>query len=481
MTSPVHEFDHYQEVLAALADPVLVPLPAAGSGVPGTMAWLRATVARFSSGDAHTRRRALVEADLARLDRAALGAAAASGPDGDTRLLVVRTLARELGLPDPTAVAEAIGIVARSYFGGDDPDADAAVAWLLPRVHPAGTEAHGGPDDGADEVAANRIGLLVQACDATSGLIDRAAGAVRRAADDDRAGYCCSTEALPNEALPTEALPTEILPTEALPTEALLTEVLRYDPPVRVMRRLAVRDTRIAGTDIAEGDLVTLDIAAANRDPEVFPDPGTFDPERTGPPSLTFGSPPRVCPGRDHALALATGILDRAPVDDPADDTPATDDRDPADVVAAMVEHVLALASTWTAWDGRPFPADDRVYTPHKAIRRVTDHLVDHLAELEARLAGEVPQPDHWHASAITTGADLSPFTRQDLDEARSRLTRLAGIWTNRLHTLTPEQLDHSPGAGWTFRQLAFHLVGSAYYADAIGNLTATDTDPGTP
>lgn len=156
------------------------------------------------------------------------------------------------------------------------------------------------------------------------------------------------------------------------------------------------------------------------------------------------------------------------------DDSPATDDRNPAEAVTAMVDHVLALAATWTAWDGTPAHADDRVHTPHKAVRRVADHLVDHLAELEARLVGERPLPDHWHASATTTPADLAPFTQEDLDEARSRLGRLARMWANRLSALTEEQLDDSPGEGWTFRQLAFHLTGSTYYADAVGDLGGT-------
>ncbi|MEU0626501.1 hypothetical protein [Streptomyces sp. NPDC005989] len=152
------------------------------------------------------------------------------------------------------------------------------------------------------------------------------------------------------------------------------------------------------------------------------------------------------------------------------DETPATDGRDPAQVLTAMVGHVLALAETWTDWDGRPVPADGRLYTPHKAIRRVADHMVDHLAEMEARLAGEETQPDHWHASATTTAADLAPFTGADLDEARSRLTRLARIWATRLDALTPDELDRSPGAGWTFRQLAFHVAESVYYADSVGD-----------
>ncbi|WP_327683946.1 hypothetical protein [Kitasatospora sp. NBC_00458] len=136
-----------------------------------------------------------------------------------------------------------------------------------------------------------------------------------------------------------------------------------------------------------------------------------------------------------------------------------------------MVDHVLALAGTWTGWDGRPVTVDGRTFTPHKAIRRVADHLLDHLAELEARLAGEPTQPDHWHASAVTTPADLAPFTAADLDEARSRLTRLARIWAARYAALTPDQLDHSPGIGWSFRRLALHAAESAYYADAVGDL----------
>ncbi|MEL5959451.1 hypothetical protein AADR41_32655 [Streptomyces sp. CLV115] len=159
--------------------------------------------------------------------------------------------------------------------------------------------------------------------------------------------------------------------------------------------------------------------------------------------------------------------------DDGSAETPATDERDPAQLLTAMVDHVLALAATWTAWDGRPVPAGDRLYTPHKAIRRVADHMVDHLAEMEARLAGEETQPDRWHASATTTAADLAPFTGADLDEARSRLTRLARIWANRLDALTPDELDHSAGTGWTFRQLALHVSESDYYAESVGDLTA--------
>lgn len=144
------------------------------------------------------------------------------------------------------------------------------------------------------------------------------------------------------------------------------------------------------------------------------------------------------------------------------------DEEQPELIVPELVAYVLDRAATWTTWDGVPRPIDDRVYTPHKAIRRVADHLIDHLAEIEARVAGVPTIPDHWHASAITTAADLTPFTEEDLQEARSRLTRLAQIYEVRLGALTPAELDHRDGDAWSPRQIVLHLKGSRYYADAL-------------
>ncbi|MFB9239794.1 hypothetical protein ACFFWC_30435 [Plantactinospora siamensis] len=154
------------------------------------------------------------------------------------------------------------------------------------------------------------------------------------------------------------------------------------------------------------------------------------------------------------------------------DERPTVDGRHPARVLEELVAHALRLAETWPEWDGRPLRVADRVYTPHKAVRRLADHLLDHLAEVEARLAGEAPLPDHWHASASTTPADLAPFTAEDLDEARSRLTRLAQIWSVRLRAIDDERLDRAEDAAWTLREVAHHLAGSAFYADAVGDLS---------
>lgn len=417
-------FSRYEEVTAALADPALVP-PPAEPGPYGTVAWLRAAVARFSAGEPHARRRALVLADLERLDPGALRILAAGGFEPDVRLRVVRALATALGLAEPEAVARDVRAVARAYFRPepdgaepngvepDDAEADAAVARLLPAM-----------GDADEETAANRIGLLVQACDATAALVEHA----RRGTGG-------------------------------------LAATLWDDPPVRTMRRVAARATEVGGVAVPAGTRVLLDLAAAQeRD------------GRAGRESLTFGAPPRLCPGRAHALAIAEGILYGA--SDPADgSTPperAVGKAELAALIPESIDRVLALAATWTSWDGRPIVnADGRTYTPHKAVRRITDHLVDHLAELEARLAGEPTEPDRWHASNVTTPADLAPFTAADLDEARSRLTRLGRIWAQRVAALPEERLDESPGTGWSFRQIVCHLAGaSGYYADSVGEFT---------
>lgn len=139
---------------AVLADPAYT-VPSVPDAPPGGVAWLRASVARFASGATHERRRALAVAELARVDPQALSERAAAGAAGP-----VEVLAEALGLP--ADVADDVAVVAKSYQPHTTitEAADQALCRLV--------QACGGV---ADEATANRIGLLVQACDATKALV----------------------------------------------------------------------------------------------------------------------------------------------------------------------------------------------------------------------------------------------------------------------------------------------------------------------
>jgi hypothetical protein len=138
-------------------------------------------------------------------------------------------------------------------------------------------------------------------------------------------------------------------------------------------------------------------------------------------------------------------------------------------VVDDAVSEVLEIAAGWLGWDGRPVAHEGSAWTPHKALRRVADHLLDHLAEIECRLAGLPTLPDAWHGRTVTTHADFARFTESDLDEARSRLTRLAACYRARLHDVGDDVLDARPDAEtWTLREVVDHVAGVTYYARAM-------------
>ncbi|WP_345042750.1 hypothetical protein [Streptomyces sannanensis] len=233
---------------AVLEDPrFLVPEAPAGGAAPGTMRWLRQSVARFGNGAVHRRRRALAEAELARLDETVLR---------DRARELARTTAPDLAPYVPVAVlAEALGArgeivpavraVAAAYQPGASDTAmaraDDGVATLM-----------AGLPEGEPETVANLIGLLVQTCDATAALIVNAR----------RQGGSSAEEAT-----------------------AL---ALRHDPPVRATRRTAARGAVLDGCPVAEGTEVPVDLTGG----------------------LAFGHGIRPCPGSRCALALAHGVLD---------------------------------------------------------------------------------------------------------------------------------------------------------------------------
>jgi hypothetical protein len=160
----------------------------------------------------------------------------------------------------------------------------------------------------------------------------------------------------------------------------------------------------------------------------------------------------------------------------PVSPAPAGDVPNPGQAVAASVEKCLALAETWHAWDGRPIAravdGHPNTWTPHKALRRITDHLVDHLHEVEALLAGAEPVPDTWHGRMVTLDSDWARFTEPDFDEACSRLRRLGRWYVLRYQTAGPAAWDAPRPGAWTLREIAEHVSGITHYAEQVGPLT---------
>ena len=83
-------------------------------------------------------------------------------------------------------------------------------------------------------------------------------------------------------------------------------ESLRLEPTAAVVDRYATRDVSLGGAAVRAGDLVTVSIAGANRDPAVFADPDRFDPGRENARlHLAFAQGPHFCLGARLARAEA--------------------------------------------------------------------------------------------------------------------------------------------------------------------------------
>jgi len=82
-------------------------------------------------------------------------------------------------------------------------------------------------------------------------------------------------------------------------------ECLRYDPPVHAVSRRALAEVEVGGRTIRRGDKLLCLLAAANRDPEAFPEPDRLDITRAEGDHLAFGTGVHSCLGA--LLARAEG------------------------------------------------------------------------------------------------------------------------------------------------------------------------------
>ncbi|WP_410608239.1 cytochrome P450 [Amycolatopsis sp. lyj-109] len=76
-----------------------------------------------------------------------------------------------------------------------------------------------------------------------------------------------------------------------------VTEVLRYEPSAHMIPRTTTGPVRLGDVEIPARSRVMVWIAAANRDPEHFPDPDRFDITRTGTSPMAYGLGIHFCLG----------------------------------------------------------------------------------------------------------------------------------------------------------------------------------------
>jgi cytochrome P450 len=90
-------------------------------------------------------------------------------------------------------------------------------------------------------------------------------------------------------------------------------ESLRLEPAAARVDRYATVDVELGGATIRQGDLVIVSLTGANRDPESFPEPDTFDIHRANARShLTFAQGPHACVGLHLARLETQAALEAA-------------------------------------------------------------------------------------------------------------------------------------------------------------------------
>jgi hypothetical protein len=106
-------------------------------------------------------------------------------------------------------------------------------------------------------------------------------------------------------------------------------------------------------------------------------------------------------------------------------------------------------------------------YTPRKPLRRVLDHALDHLNQIDQwqrwRREGVVPTPtDGWAPSTVTLPEDRLPLTVADLDAWLWRIDQAVRLLARRAAGLTDDELDwQPPDGGWPLRRVLHHVARS--------------------
>ena len=275
----------------------------------------------FGRGEIHTRLAAFVTAEADRLVAAMRPAGAADVRRSLAGPLAVAVVAEALGLgdADPRTVldwyAAIVGSV--SALAGEHGSAGSGTG-DLDQVVGAGAEAFGS--------LSTRLSAVIGSADGRDSLLAAAA----RANPDGAATGLSTSEVISNAAVimfggieTTEGMISNVIlhllgdPSQLALVYAdpglvpnAVEESLRLEPAAAVVDRYAARDVTLGGAAIRRGDLVTVSLAGAGRDPAVFADPGTFDARRPNARlNLAFAHGPHFCLGAHLARLEAQAAL----------------------------------------------------------------------------------------------------------------------------------------------------------------------------
>jgi len=139
-----------------------------------------------------------------------------------------------------------------------------------------------------DEVVANLIGLVNAAHETTTSLMANSMILLLRNPDQ-----------------------LQLILSDSSLIPGAVTEVGRLESPSQIISRVAAHELELHGTTLRAGQLVAVNLAQANRDPEVYPDPDRMDITRHGPVPLTFGHGEHACTGTALARLEAEELISK--------------------------------------------------------------------------------------------------------------------------------------------------------------------------
>jgi cytochrome P450 len=289
---------------ACTVRPVSQPVPAPLDG--NAAGALFARFIRMNDGARHAPMKAVVRGQMARMDlvaaRRRAGGLASTLPFDKNDVaasvnrwmfaLPVLTVADMLGLP--TAETPELAACVAAFAAAMSPlatpadiEAGIAAAQWLGQWMPVPAQAPGQSSCMLSElaaqaravgietqvIAANAIGLMVQACEATAGLVGNAL--LRLGREPGKVARFADSAAL----------------------APLVARVLREDPPIQNTRRFVSADAVVCGVPLLRGDAVLVVLAAASHD----------DAQRAR--AWTFGDGVHACPGDALAAVVAEATV----------------------------------------------------------------------------------------------------------------------------------------------------------------------------